>query len=117
MTRLTEFADWTYFYFVRDEEFVISEKDASKLASPEAAQALAAALDALSRCEAWDREEIERALRGVVEETGMKAKQVFQPIRVAVTGSSVSPPLFESIALLGRERTLARIKAALRERR
>ena len=117
MTRLTEFADWTYFYFVRDEEFEISEKDASKLASPEATRALTAARDALSRCETWGCEEIERALRGVVEETGMKVKQVFQPVRVAVTGSSVSPPLFESIALLGRERTLARLEAALRDRR
>jgi glutamyl-tRNA synthetase len=49
----------------------------------------------------------------VPETTGIKAKLAFQAVRVAVTGTTVSPPLFESLELLGRERTLARIKAAL----
>ena len=51
-------------------------------------------------------------MRGVLERLGLKPRQGFQPIRVAVTGSTVSPGLFESIELLGREKTLARLNAA-----
>jgi glutamyl-tRNA synthetase len=57
--------------------------------------------------------EIEKRLRGLVEEVGLKAKMVFQPIRVAITGRTVSPPLFETIELLGREATLERLGEAL----
>jgi len=59
----------------------------------------------------FDKETVETALRGMLEELGMNAKKGLQPIRVAVTGSSVSPPLFESIAALGKERTLSRLTA------
>jgi len=56
---------------------------------------------------------IEEALRALPERLGTKAKVLFQAVRVAVTGATVSPPLFESIELLGRDRTLARLEAAL----
>jgi len=59
-------------------------------------------------------EPIEKRLRALVEETGLKAKFVFQPIRVAVTGRNISPPLFETIELLGREATLERLGEAIR---
>lgn len=61
----------------------------------------------------WETETLENTLRAVPEELGIKAKAVFQPVRVAVCGNMVSPPLFESIELLGRERTLARLTTAL----
>jgi glutamyl-tRNA synthetase len=57
-------------------------------------------------------EAIEEALRELADRLGQKPRQAFQPIRIAVTGSKVSPGLFESIELLGREETLARIRAA-----
>jgi len=57
---------------------------------------------------------IEAALRGVVEARDVKPGRVFQPVRVAIAGSTVSPGIFESVALLGRDETLARIDAALR---
>jgi glutamyl-tRNA synthetase len=57
---------------------------------------------------------IEAALRGVVERRGEKPGRVFQPVRVAIAGTTVSPGIFESVALLGREVTLARIDAALK---
>lgn len=63
----------------------------------------------------WDSATIEDALRTIPEKLGIGAGKAFQPLRVAVTGSSVSPPLFESIAALGRERTLQRLERA-RER-
>jgi len=71
----------------------------------------AAARDALAVLEPFTAEAIEAALRGVLEELGLKPRQGFQPIRVAVTGSKISPGLFESIELLGRETTLARLDA------
>ena len=61
----------------------------------------------------WDSQAIENALRGLVESAGAKPKQVFQPMRVAITGSTVSPGIFESLAALGRESSLERIEAAL----
>jgi glutamyl-tRNA synthetase len=71
-----------------------------------------AAADRLASLGTWDATSIERALRGLVEELGEKPRTAFQPIRLAVTGSKVSPGLFESLELLGREAALQRLRAA-----
>jgi glutamyl-tRNA synthetase len=76
------------------------------------AEVLAAARDALAELEPFTPESIEAALRAVVEKLGLKPRQGFQPIRIAVTGSKISPGLFESIELLGREKTLERLSGA-----
>jgi glutamyl-tRNA synthetase len=68
---------------------------------------------ALAAAEPFDVEHVEQALRGVVEEAGVKPKDVFQPVRVAVAGTTVSPGIFESVAALGRDETLSRIDEAL----
>jgi len=75
--------------------------------------ALADARDAIAAAHPFDVERLEAALRGVVERRGAKPKDVFQPIRVALAGTTVSPGIFETIAVLGREETLRRIDAAL----
>jgi glutamyl-tRNA synthetase len=75
--------------------------------------ALETAHDVLADLVSWQAGAIEDVLRAVPEATGLKAKDVFQAVRVAVAGNTVSPPLFESLALLGREETLARLDAAL----
>ena len=75
---------------------------------------LRAAREALEAAEPFDTESVERALRGVVERLEVKPKEVFQPVRVAITGTTVSPGIFESVAALGRDETLARIDAALK---
>jgi glutamyl-tRNA synthetase len=75
--------------------------------------ALAEAREALSAAEPFDAGSVERALREVVERRAAKPGDVFQPLRVALTGTTVSPGIFESVALLGREETLARIDATL----
>jgi glutamyl-tRNA synthetase len=75
------------------------------------AEVVAAARDALVHLEPFTAESIEAALRGVLERLGLKPRQGFQPIRIAITGSTVSPGLFESIELLGRETTLKRLSA------
>jgi glutamyl-tRNA synthetase len=72
---------------------------------------LAAARQALAELEPFTATAIETALRAVAEGLGLKPRQAFQPLRVAVTGSRISPGLFESMELLGREKTLARLSA------
>jgi glutamyl-tRNA synthetase len=73
---------------------------------------LAAAQEVLGSLEPFDAPTIETALREAADVLGLKPRQAFQPIRVAVTGSRVSPGLFESIELLGREKTLRRLRVA-----
>jgi len=101
IARLDEFPDYARFLF----EDVEANVDGG-------AEVVAAARDALAELEPFTADAIEAALRGVVERLGLKPRQGFQPIRVAVTGSTVSPGLFESIELLGRETTLRRLSAA-----
>jgi glutamyl-tRNA synthetase len=85
-------------------------------ARPEAAAAdgavLPAAAEALEAVEPFESERIEAALRELAERLGLKPREAFHPIRLAVTGSSVSPGLFESIELLGKEEALARISGS-----
>ena len=73
---------------------------------------LPAAAEALAGVEPFDAARIEAALRAVAERLGLKPRDAFQPIRVAVTGSTVSPGLFESLELLGKEESLARLNAS-----
>ena len=73
---------------------------------------LEAASSQLAGLDTWTAEGIEATLRGMLEEMGIGAGKGLQPLRVAVTGSSVSPPLFESLAALGKEKTLDRLERA-----
>jgi glutamyl/glutaminyl-tRNA synthetase len=84
------------------------------LGAPGAMETLGHARAALAELEApWTQEAVESALRGVAEREGVKPKQVFQPLRVALAGTTVSPGIFETVALLGRDETLARVDDAL----
>jgi len=114
MKTLSEFVDWTYFYFTGEDNFQLDETDKEKVFSGEDVfKILRAAYEKLAAVENWSKEEIENALRRLVDELGVKPKKVFQPVRLACTGRLVSPPLFESLEVLGRERTLNRIKKFL----
>jgi glutamyl-tRNA synthetase len=104
LTRLEEFPAYARFLF-EDVHPDPAELDGG-------APVIAAARDALAELDPFTAESIEAALRAVLDELGVKPRQGFQPIRIAVTGSKVSPGLFESIELLGRETTLARLSAA-----
>jgi glutamyl-tRNA synthetase len=76
---------------------------------------LVAALSALTGVADWTTPAIEEALRtALIEGLELKPKVAFGPVRVAVTGRRVSPPLFESLEILGRERSLARITASIK---
>jgi len=87
---------------------------AKGLTGAEAYRSVSAAHAALEVLEVWETETVETALRALPEALGIKPKIVLQAVRVAVTGSTVSPPLFESVALLGRDIALARLDAASR---
>jgi glutamyl-tRNA synthetase len=98
-------------FLVEPQEF--DDKAWDKVMKDGAAERLGAAREALSSTEPFDTESVEAALRGVVERLGVKPKEVFQPVRVAISGTTVSPGIFESVAVLGRDETLSRIDRAL----
>jgi glutamyl-tRNA synthetase len=108
MAVLTEAPEMTRFLFVDD---VTIPED---LALDDAGRdVVAAALGALEELGVWTTESIEAALRGaLIDGLQLKPRLAFGPVRVAVTGSRISPPLFESLEILGRETTLARLRAA-----
>jgi glutamyl-tRNA synthetase len=97
--------------FLRDDVELDPDSVAKVFGKAGSVEAIEAAARVLADVE-WSVEAIEAALRALPEELGIGFGKVAQPIRVAVTGSSVSPPLFESIELLPRERVLARLHAA-----
>ncbi|WP_432573986.1 glutamate--tRNA ligase [Kineococcus sp. SYSU DK005] len=110
MTLLGQAPGMLGFLFAPDEELV-PEEDALAALRPEAADVLDAALAALEPLEGWTTAAVEAALRAaVVEGLGVKPKFAFGPVRTAVTGRRVSPPLFESMEILGRDSSLARLR-------
>jgi glutamyl-tRNA synthetase len=103
---------WTLAGFLVERQ-PTDEKAWGKVMKDGAAERLASARDALARTEPFTPEAIEASLRSVVDDTGDKPNKVFQPLRVAISGSTVSPGIFESVAVLGRDETLARVDEAL----
>ena len=99
--------------FVFDGPADDPEAFARVIATDGGAENLAAARAALAHTEPFDQQHVEAALRGVVQERGVKPREVFQPLRVALSGSTVSPGIFETVALLGRAETLRRVDQAL----
>ena len=113
MTTLGESVDMLAFLFVDDASFARDPADVDKLLTEDGRSVVKAAHDALAGIGAWDTASIDAALRqALVEELGLKPRNAFGPVRVAVTGRRISPPLFESLELLGRDRSLARLSSA-----
>lgn len=101
------------FLYVPEAEFTIDEKAASKNLGSDAVAVLDATIAAVDGLAAWETTALhERLNAALVDELGLKPRKAFGPVRVAVTGSQVSPPLFESMELLGRQVSLARLRAA-----
>jgi glutamyl-tRNA synthetase len=102
-------------YLFSGDVVLFDEKSVEKCLLNEGAdEALKCVLSVLSDPDLlWDTTSIETALRSIPEQLGRKPKVVFQAIRVAICGNMVSPPLFESLELLGRNHTVARIEHAL----
>lgn len=100
--------------FLFGEGVVVESESLQKISEPQAKEVLHNAVTALTPLTVWNHETIEAALReALIEGMGLKPRLAFTPVRIAATGSHISPPLFESLELLGKERTLARISAVL----
>jgi glutamyl-tRNA synthetase len=103
------------FLFTADHDLQVNPDALAKL-RPEAAQVIDAAIEALSGLDQWATEGIQAALRaGLVDGLGLKPRFAFGPVRVAISGEQVSPPLFESMEILGRDSSLARLAALRRQ--
>ena len=115
-TRIVVLGDaWGLLRFLDDDSYELDPKAAAKELGPDAVPVLDAAVAALETVSDWTTPDIEAALKSsLIDGLELKPRKAFGPIRVAVTGSSVSPPLFESLELLGRERSLERLRAAPR---
>jgi glutamyl-tRNA synthetase len=111
---LSEAVPMVDFLFVDDAQFTVDEASANKAFKADADAVLRASIEALERLEVWDAASIERALQAaLIEGMELKPRKAFAPVRVAITGRTVSPPLYESMELLGREKSLARLTSAL----
>jgi glutamyl-tRNA synthetase len=113
-TRIVVLGDaWGLLKFFNDDSYELDPRAAAKELGPAADPILDAAVTALEDVTDWTTEHIEPALRAaLVENLGLKPRKAFGPIRVEATGAPVSPPLFESLELLGRERSLRRLREA-----
>lgn len=102
------------FLVTADEDLVLEEKAAKKNLKETALEPLKAGVAALEGVETWTTPAIEAALtQALIEELGLKPRVAFGALRVAVSGGAISPPLFESMELLGKDSTLNRLRAAL----
>ncbi len=106
---LEEIVDFGDFYFTEKEPPAELRRDFFK---PDLALAFGTLVEKLRTVDPWEHAGLEEAVRGVLEETGLKFKILAQPMRVALTGKTVSPGIFEIMATLGRDRVLDRLSRA-----
>jgi glutamyl-tRNA synthetase len=110
---LAQAAEMLGFLFTDEADFRVDPEDAARALTPDADPVLVAAEEALAGLGPWTWEAIRAALEtALVDGLGLKPRTAFGAVRVAVTGRRVSPPLFQSIELLGRDRTLGRMARA-----
>jgi glutamyl-tRNA synthetase len=110
--KLSEIPAMLNFLFVK--EFTIAPDEVLKVTDEVSQKVLITTLSKLVELNNWSTKEIETLLRSVlIDEMGLKPRVAFSAVRIAVTGSHISPPLFESLELLGKERSIQRIKAAI----
>ncbi|MBC7462845.1 MAG: glutamate--tRNA ligase [Actinobacteria bacterium] len=112
ITRLNEVPAMLKFLFVKD--FVVEQDSVAKISDASSKQVLTRALDELAPLQEWSNTSIEAVLRSaLIEELGLKPRIAFGAVRISVTGGPISPPLFESMELLGKSVCLARISQAI----
>jgi glutamyl-tRNA synthetase len=114
MAVLSECVDLLRCLFVEDDAFSIDPVAREKALGPEATPVLAACADALEPLAEWTTETVQAAMdAALIEGLGLKRGKAYGPVRVAVSGASISPPLPETMALLGKEKVLRRLRTAL----
>ena len=112
ITKLSEIPAMLKFLFVKD--FHVELESISKITDSDSKEVLRRTLDELTPLKEWTHSAIEAALRSsLIEKMGLKPRIAFGSVRIAVTGSTISPPLFESMELLGRAACLERVSSAL----
>ena len=112
IVKLDEIPTMLKFLFVK--QFEVESESKEKIKDDQSKQVLKRALEVLTPVTSWNHENIESALRSaLIDELGLKPRIAFGAVRIAVTGSHISPPLFESMQLLGKEASLTRINAAI----
>ncbi|AXX33330.1 glutamate--tRNA ligase [Actinosynnema pretiosum subsp. pretiosum] len=111
---LSEVSGMVRFLFTEDDVFTPEEDAAAKALGADAQPVLEAAIAALEATAEWNAASIEEALKAsLVDGLGLKPRKAYAPVRVGVTGRTVSPPLYESMELLGRDRSIGRLRKAL----
>jgi glutamyl-tRNA synthetase len=110
VNHLTEVPGMVGFLF--GDEVEVDQAAAAKVLTEDGRALLTEAAARLDKLEPWTAATVEETLRGLQTERGLKPKTAFQPVRLAITGRLVSPPLFESMELLGKPRSLARLERA-----
>jgi glutamyl-tRNA synthetase len=110
---LAEAAKYADFFFLDKLEYDASLLMGKKMSAATTLRALKAAQEKLSSLESFSHDLLEGALRSLAEELRLKAGQLFNPLRVAITGRTAAPPLFETMVVLGKERCLKRIRVAV----
>lgn len=115
---LSDAARMLRFLFIDEDGFAIDDDAAAKNLGADAAPVLDAAMTGLTSIDDWSATAIEESLKAsLVDGMGLKPRKAFGPVRVAVSGRTVSPPLYESMELLGRERSMRRLGAGLERAR
>jgi glutamyl-tRNA synthetase len=112
LKRLEEVVEWTAFYFREVKPPPVEQLVGKKMTPQESLEALRRVRGLLAEVEPFEAEAMEGPMRALAEELGLKAGPLFGIVRWAVTGQQVAPPLFGSLAILGREQVLARLDAA-----
>jgi glutamyl-tRNA synthetase len=110
---MVEMADMCEFFVLEDEDLSYDMAAVEKFLTPETRAHLAQIRDRYALIEPFDHAGLEAATQGYLDATGLKFKVLAQPMRVALTGKTTSPGLFETMETLGRQRTLARLARAL----
>ncbi len=110
---LAEAATYANFFFLDKLEYDASLLIGKKMTIETTLKALKAAQEKLSLLESFDHDSLEGTLRPLADELGLNAGQLFSPLRVATTGCTAAPPLFETMVVLGKERCLERIRVAI----
>ncbi len=110
---MREMAEMAHFFLVTDDQLTIEQEAAEKFFTPEAGVYIREIADRLEKMDSFDLSSLEAALKSYIEEKNINFKAIAQPLRVALTGRTASPGIFETMEVLGRERCVNRLRLSL----
>ncbi len=110
---MKEMAEMAEFFLVEDKDLVFDQKAVEKFLTPETKTCLGEIASRLESLDSFDQKTLEQEFGDYIREKEIKFKVIAQPLRVAITGKTASPGLFETMEVLGRERVVIRLKNAI----